>query len=280
MTLRTGGDNTHNGLERLVDKVLSRSPDLRCNIPHLCRIPLATRAALRYCASMRVWHFRYARGLIYIGAFAAIAGIVVSAKWGEHNLPSALISTRQFFGLWAFGFLIASMLLGPLTFVLPWIPLRTSLMYGRRAVGVSALLFAVLHVASYFWSVLRRNWREIYTPGTIWFVGLVLGIFALIILIALGFTSRDSAVKRMGGRKWKKLHRTVRIALLLVLIHAIFVGADFGFNHAPDLKGDADFGCLFAFTSLAVAWAILSFARHRGWRWTPTMFSQKTPILK
>jgi sulfoxide reductase heme-binding subunit YedZ len=207
--------------------------------------------------------------LIGIGATVAAVGIVFSAWWGESDFGHVLVITRQLFGLWALGLLLASILLGPLTSVLPWMPFKSSLMFGRRAVGIAALAFAGLHVASYVWSVGRRHWSELYTPGILWVISLTLGLVAFADLVVLGVTSTDASVKRMGGRKWKRLHRTIYLALIVMLLHAFLVGADFGFNHGPDVTSGADYGSLVGFASVVAVWLILVYGRRRGWRWTP-----------
>ena len=212
------------------------------------------------------WHFRWSRGVIYCGAFIAAVAISVSSKWGQGDIGQGLVTVRQLFGLWALAFLLASMILGPLTSVFPWVPLRSSLMYGRRAVGISALGFGMLHVVAYGWSLLRRNWRELYTPGALWMIGLMLGLIALMGMCALGITSRDASVKAMGGRKWKKLHRSVYWLLPVVLLHAVFVGADFGVNQGPDVHGEADYGCLITFLCISAGWMLLAILRRRGSR--------------
>ena len=135
-------------------------------------------------------------------------------------------------------------------------------------------MFAALHVATYLWSVLRRNWREMYTPGVLWVAGLILGILAFTDMVALGVTSRDASVKKMGGRKWKRLHRTIYLAVVVVFLHALFVGADFGLNRGPDVKGEAEFGSLIAFGCISASWLALVVFRHRGWRWTPRFMSE------
>ena len=222
---------------------------------------------------MKPWHFRWARGLIYGGAAIAAVAVAVSARWDEPDLGQALVAARQLFGLWALGLLLASMVLGPLTSVFPWIPFKSSLMYGRRAVGVSALMFALLHVATYLGSVLRRDWRELYTPGLLWIAGLLLGLIVLSDMITLGVTSRDAAVRKMGGRRWKKLHQTVYIALAVVFVHAIFVGADFGVSRGPDVQGEADYGALIGFLCVAADWLLLAILRRRRFSWTPKFLS-------
>ena len=227
---------------------------------------------------MKSWHFRWARGLIYAGAIIAAVGVVVSCAWDEADVGKVLVAARQLFGLWALGLLLASMLLGPLTSVFPWLPLRSTLMYGRRAVGVSALMFALLHVVAYGWSVYRRNWHELYTPGVLWVAGLSLGIVAMIDMLMLGVTSRDASVKSMGGRRWKRLHRSVYFALPVILLHAVFVGADFGVNRGPDVRGEADAGALVGFLCLSAAWVVLVLLRRRGVKWRPKFVSASTSV--
>jgi len=224
---------------------------------------------------VKAWHFRFARVIIYIGAVVAAVVVAVVSVMDAPDAGQALVGARQLYGLWALGLMLAAMLIGPLTSVLPWFPFKVSLMYGRRAVGVCVLLFAALHVGCYLWSVARRNWRELYTPGTLWVAGLVLGLLALSDMIALGFTSRDAAVKKMGGRRWKRLHRTVYAALAVVLTHAVLVGADFGVNRGPDVTAAPDAGALIGFLCLSAASLILFVLRHQGVRWTPRFLTPR-----
>ena len=46
-----------------------------------------------------------------------------------------------------------------------------------------------------------------------------MGFAALLLLVPLAVTSTDRAVRRMGFRKWKRLHRLVYAAALLGLVH-------------------------------------------------------------
>lgn len=213
--------------------------------------------------------FGLVRPLIYLGGFVVALGVVAASAWDSSWLGATLIGCRQLFGLWSLAFLLGSITLGPLTSVVPRIPFKSELMYGRRAVGVCAAIFAVLHVACYAWSLLLRDWREIYTPGALWVAGLIIGLVAMVDLMVLALTSRDASVKRMGGRKWKQLHRTVYAALVLTLIHSWLVGADFGWQQAPDLKSEPDAGAGISFLVLSLVWLALFVARSRQWRWMP-----------
>src|ERR1700736_4227513 len=96
---------------------------------------------------MKPWYFRHARAIVHLGTAAAATGIVTASLLGSPGLGEFLVSARQLFGLWALGLLLASVFLGPLTSVLPWIPMRSTLLYARRAVGIGVFLLAMGHVA-------------------------------------------------------------------------------------------------------------------------------------
>ena len=218
---------------------------------------------------MRPWYFRRARPLIYAAAAGAAGAILWVSASGSPDLGRTLVSARQLYGLWALGLLLASLIVGPLTAVLPTLPLRPTLMYARRAVGVAALLFAALHLACYLGSITLRGWRELFTPGPLWVAGLILGLGAMAIMLALGATSFDAAVRRLGGRRWKRLHRLAYLAVAVVFAHALLNGADFGIGRAPDVTSTPDAGAGIGFACVGAAWLALFALRRRGARWTP-----------
>jgi sulfoxide reductase heme-binding subunit YedZ len=223
---------------------------------------------------MPPWHMRHSRTIVYAAGAAAMIAVAVVAWTDSPEWGVRLVTARQLLGLWALGLVLASLLVGPLTAVLPWFPLRPTLMYARRAVGVTALYFALAHVGCYLWSVGRRDWRELYTPGWMWVAGLALGVLAMADLIALGWTSRDASVKKLGGRRWKRLHSTLYVTLFVLLAHALLVGADFGINRGPDVRAEADFGAGIAFACLAVAWVALYLLRRGNVRWRPAFVAR------
>ena len=83
----------------------------------------------------------------------------------------------------------------------------------------------------------------------------------------LAFTSRDKSVVNLGGKKWKRLHQLTYIMLPLMLVHAVFVGADFGFNRGPDVKSEPDAGALIGFLTVGIVWLTFFVLRMRGVRW-------------
>jgi sulfoxide reductase heme-binding subunit YedZ len=87
----------------------------------------------------------------------------------------------------------------------------------RRMIGVTALVYTLAHIIIYF---ALRFWNfasiahEMVTR-----ISLILAIVATIGLIALGATSLDAAIARMGTEGWNRLHNTVYAITALALVH-------------------------------------------------------------
>ncbi len=217
------------------------------------------------------WHLRHVRGIIYIVLTAVVVAVALVSSL-EADARSAWIAARQLYGLWALSLLLASMLPGPIGFVLPWFPLRAHLLAGRRALGISSFVMAIGHVACYLGPAILQDWRTIYTPGPMWITGLSIGLLSFAVIAVLAITSSDSAVRVLGPTRWKKLHQMVYLLLPAVLVHATFVGTDFGVNKGPDVTAPVDAGCLVTMLSITLAWLVLGVLRKLRMRWNPAFF--------
>jgi sulfoxide reductase heme-binding subunit YedZ len=91
------------------------------------------------------------------------------------------------------------------------------LIFMRRTLGVAAFFYALAHFLLY---VIDQNFalgtvaREIVLR-----LYLTIGFAALIIMTALGITSTDGMVRRIGGARWSKLHRLSYIIAILAVVH-------------------------------------------------------------
>ncbi|MFY0664919.1 MAG: sulfoxide reductase heme-binding subunit YedZ [Natronospirillum sp.] len=118
-------------------------------------------------------------------------------------------------GMWALNILLASLALTPLNkwFRLRWVTYR-------RAVGLWAFAYAVLHVLVFYWLILAGNLsafgRELTQRPYI-----VLGALALLLLLPLVFTSTQAAMRRLK-KNWKTLHLLVYPIAILAVVHALW----------------------------------------------------------
>lgn len=87
----------------------------------------------------------------------------------------------------------------------------------RRLVGVSAFAYALLHFTVQVLYVYDGGFgtlaREVQKPFQL------TGLGALVILLVLTITSLHAAVRWLGGRAWKNLHRLAYVAAVLAAYH-------------------------------------------------------------
>jgi sulfoxide reductase heme-binding subunit YedZ len=214
------------------------------------------------------WHLRHIRPLLYAAFTLSAVGVAVVCAMDDPEKP--WIGARQLFGLWALGLLLASMLIGPLTAVFRPFPFRGHLVLGRRAIGIACFAFATLHALSYTVVLLSQGGvsyfiSEAFAEGSLWVAGLVIGAVLLVTLGVLTATSFDHMLVKLG-RRWKTIQNAVYLVLPLALIHAILLGADFGFHKARDVSGEPDVGAFLGMSAVAAVWITLFILRGRGVR--------------
>lgn len=158
--------------------------------------------------------------------------------------PEPINTLERRYGLLALQIMVA---------VLAVTPLRTltgiSLLKFRRALGVTMFFFALAHFA--VWAVL--DLRDIGRIG----VELtrrpyiMIGFAAFVLLLPLAITSNNTAVKRLGGMAWRKLHLLTYPAALLGALHYIWLVK--GYPVEPFLYAGGIIGLLL----MRVRWARL-----------------------
>ncbi len=126
-------------------------------------------------------------------------------------------------GEFAARFMIIAMMITPLRMIFPKAGWLNWLMRRRRALGVGAFLYAVLHLVVYVMEkgALAPMLDEFLELG-IW-----TGWLAFAIFVPLGLTSNNIS-QRWLLKKWKTLQRFVYPAAMLTLVHWIFVHDNLG----------------------------------------------------
>jgi sulfoxide reductase heme-binding subunit YedZ len=126
-------------------------------------------------------------------------------------------------GLWTLRFLLISLAITPLHRALCW----PRLVLVRRMVGVAAFAYGLAHFATYIVDEsfnLRMVASEIVLR-----LYLTIGFAALSLLAVLAVTSTDGLIKRIGGRRWRRIHQLAYGIGLLALLH-YFMQSKLGFG--------------------------------------------------
>src|SRR5258705_7155337 len=112
-------------------------------------------------------------------------------------------------GLWMLRFLFIALAITPLRQIVQW----PRLILVRRMVGVAAFAYGLAHISLYL-ADLKFDLAKAATEIALR-IYLTIGFTALFGLAALAATSTDAMVRRLGARRWQRLHRIVYVISLL-----------------------------------------------------------------
>ena len=116
-------------------------------------------------------------------------------------------------GLWMLRFLFIALAITPLRQIVQW----PRLILVRRMIGVAAFTYGLTHITLY---VADLKFDVVKAASEIVLrIYLTIGFVALLGLAALAATSTDAMVRRLGARRWQRLHRLVYAIALLAIIH-------------------------------------------------------------
>lgn len=146
--------------------------------------------------------------VLVIPAFAGTLGA---------NPLEALLHRSGEIAIWTLGAVLS---LTPLRVLFPGSQIVAALNRHRRAIGVSACVYGLLHLTAHVlyeggWDGLLRSLSKPF----IWY-----GLAGLSILVVLAATSNQFSIRKLGGRNWKRLHRLAYIAAALLLYHQAIAG--------------------------------------------------------
>ncbi len=117
------------------------------------------------------------------------------------------------FGDWTIRFIFISLAISPARIVLQW----PRLLDVRRMIGVAACVYGLVHLVIYAGD---ESWDWAMVASEIVLrIYLTIGFAALLGLAVLAVTSTDGWQRRLGARRWQKLHRIVYAIALLAVIH-------------------------------------------------------------
>jgi sulfoxide reductase heme-binding subunit YedZ len=96
----------------------------------------------------------------------------------------------------------------------------------RRMLGLFACFYGFLHLLTYIWFDRYFNLRSI--PGDVVTRPFIaFGMTAFLLMLPLAITSTNKMVKRLGGKRWSKLHKLIYAAGIAGALHFwLFVKSD------------------------------------------------------
>jgi sulfoxide reductase heme-binding subunit YedZ len=154
------------------------------------------------------------------GAFALVllpaVRFIYQVGAGDFGLLSMAVGGMTYWsGVWATVVLLMALAVTPALTVFRW----HALVDVRRMIGVTALVYTLIHVVLYF---ALRSWNfSLIANETVTRATLVLATLSTIGLIVLGATSLDAAIRYLGTRNWQRLHNTNYVISALAILHVL-----------------------------------------------------------
>lgn len=117
-------------------------------------------------------------------------------------------------GKWTLRFLVITLAITPARKLLR----LPQLIRFRRMTGLFAFFYVCLHVLSYAgidkYFMWGQIWLDLHKRPFI-----IAGFAGFVLLIPLALTSTAGSIRRLGGKRWRMLHRAIYLAAIAGVIH-------------------------------------------------------------
>lgn len=157
-------------------------------------------------------------------------------------------------GDWTMRFLLITLAVTPLRKILG----LPELIRYRRMLGLFAFFYGCLHFVTYVWLDKFFDFQDMVNDvGKRPFI--TAGFAAFVMLIPLAATSTKSWIRRLGGRRWQRLHRLVYASAAAACIHYYWLVKS-------DIRAPLAYAGVLA---ILLAWRAAVWARRRPRRAAP-----------
>lgn len=196
--------------------------------------------------------FKFLKALLFVTALLPFARLVAFAFTDQLGANPVEFITRNT-GDWTLYFLCLTLAVTPLRRLTKW----NWLIKLRRMLGLFVFFYASMHFTTFLWFDhffdVQEMWKDVVKRPFI-----TVGFITFLLLIPLAVTSANSMVKRLGGKRWQWLHRTIYLIAPLGILHFWWMKAG---KH--DFAQPILFGTIIALLLLARIYWTLTQARNQ-----------------
>ncbi|MEM7255344.1 MAG: protein-methionine-sulfoxide reductase heme-binding subunit MsrQ [Pseudomonadota bacterium] len=156
---------------------------------------------------------------ICLFAIALIPAIELGIGVAKDSLgPNPVETLTHESGQWGLRLMLLTLALTPIRHITGW----NSVIRFRRMLGLFAFFYVTVHLSVYVvfdhYFAVADIIEDIAKRPYI-----TIGFAAFVCLVPLAMTSTNWAIKRLGGSRWRKLHRLTYVAALLGVAHFLWL---------------------------------------------------------
>lgn len=163
---------------------------------------------------LKNWKFdKFYKAIVFINCAVPLALMLWDVYHQRVGANPVEFVTRTT-GMLTLVFLLISLAVTPLR---KWTSVQWLIRF-RRMLGLYAFFYGFLHLLTYVW--FDRSWKlGTVVPDILQRPFIAIGMLSFFIMVPLAITSTDKMLKRMGGKRWQKLHKTVYLAAIGGVVH-------------------------------------------------------------
>jgi sulfoxide reductase heme-binding subunit YedZ len=161
--------------------------------------------------------FRFSKLAVFLLCFVPIAYLAFAAltdKLSANPIEDITVET----GLWALRFLLLTLCVTPFRRLTGW----NEVIRYRRMLGLYAFFYGFLHFLTYAWLdqflSIPDIVQDVYKRPFI-----AAGFSAFVLMIPLAITSTKKWIARLGGRRWRLLHRLTYVGAIAGVVHYLWL---------------------------------------------------------
>jgi methionine sulfoxide reductase heme-binding subunit len=190
---------------------------------------------------------KWAKVFVFMLSLIPVTLIVWRAYRGDLTANPVEFLQHQT-GDWTLRFLIFTLCITPFRKFLH----LPELIRFRRMLGLFAFFYVCLHFLTYLGPDQSFNFAGML-KDVVKRPFVTVGFAAFVLLIPLAFTSTAGSIRRLGGKRWQALHRSIYVCAILGVIHYYWLVKS-------DIRKPVFYGVL---VGILLAWRILDWLTKR-----------------
>jgi sulfoxide reductase heme-binding subunit YedZ len=156
---------------------------------------------------------RLLKPLVFIVSVGPLAYLALGALLGRLGANPIETITRST-GTWTLRFMLLALAVTPARWLSGW----NDLIRVRRMLGLFAFFYGSLHLVTYVWLDQFFDWAAI-AKDVAKRPFITAGFTAYLLLVPLAVTSTAGMIRRLGGRRWRRLHRLAYASAAIGIVH-------------------------------------------------------------
>src|SRR3984893_16879351 len=156
---------------------------------------------------------RWTKVLVFLASLLPLFWVAWRA-YNQDLTANPIEYITRFTGDWPLRFIVFTLAVTPLRKLLG----LPDLIRFRRMIGLFTFFYGCLHFTTYVWldkffdmhEILKDVGKRRYIPA---------GFTAFVLMIPLAVTSTAGWIRRLGGRRWQRLHKLIYISGIAGVVH-------------------------------------------------------------